>query len=117
MFADDTSLSCNGSSSNEIDNKLNDDLKVVHIWLTANKLTLNQKKTEYMIIGSRQRIDSVSGNTNITIGGEQITRVQTKSVLGIIVDEQLKWHAHNDKQCKTCRATYLRLQITLVPAR
>ena len=101
MFADDTSLSCNGSSSNEIDNKLNDDLKVVHIWLTANKLTLNQKKTEYMIIGSRQRIDSVSGNTNITIGGEQITRVQTKSVLGIIVDEQLKWHAHNDKQCKT----------------
>ena len=73
----------------------------MHIWLTANKLTLNQKKTEYMIIGSQQRIDSVSGNTNITIGGEQITRVQTKSVLGIIVDEQLKWHAHNDKQCKT----------------
>ena len=53
MFADDTSLSCNGSSSNEIENKLNDDLKVVHIWLTANKLTLSQTKTEYMIIGSR----------------------------------------------------------------
>ena len=30
-----------------------------------------------------------------------LTRVQAKNVLGIIIDEQLKWHEHNDKQCKT----------------
>ena len=45
MFADDTSLSCDGSSSDEIEHKLNHDLEMVHIWLNANKLTLNRKKT------------------------------------------------------------------------
>ena len=45
MFADDTSLSCDGSSSDEIENKLNHDIEMVHIWLNANKLTLNRKKT------------------------------------------------------------------------
>ena len=43
----------------------------------------------------------VSDDTNINIGNESITRVQAKNVLGIIIDEQLKWHEHNDKQCKT----------------
>ena len=78
MFADDTSLSCDGSSSDEIEHKLNHDLEMVHIWLNANKLTLNRKKTEYMIIGSRQRLNLVSDDTNINIGNESITRVQAK---------------------------------------
>ena len=30
MFADDTSLSCDGSSSDEIEDKLNHDLEMVH---------------------------------------------------------------------------------------
>ena len=74
----DTSLSCNRCSSIEIENKLNDDLtKVVHIWLCATKLTLHWKKVEYMIIGSRQKLDSISVNTNITIGDKEMTVVQT----------------------------------------
>ena len=44
LFPDDTSLSCDGSSSDEIEDKLNHDLEMVHIWLNANKLTLNRKK-------------------------------------------------------------------------
>ena len=36
MFADDTSLSCDGSSSDEIEDKLNHDLEMIHIWLNAN---------------------------------------------------------------------------------
>ena len=55
-----------------IEYKLNDDLEVVHTWLTTNKLTLGQEKAEYMIIGSQQRLDYISVNTNLTIGDEQI---------------------------------------------
>ena len=36
-------------------------LEKVHQWLLSNKLTLNNEKTEYMIIESKQRL------TNITI--------------------------------------------------
>jgi hypothetical protein len=55
MFADDTNLACEGVSSDKIQQKLNNDLNNVQTWLTCNKLTLNKEKTEYMIIGSRQK--------------------------------------------------------------
>ena len=97
MFADDTSLSFAGSSSDEIEYKLYHDLEMVHIWLNANKLTLNRKKNEYMIIDSQQRLNLVCVDTKINIDNESITRVQAKNVLGVIIDEQLKWHKHNDK--------------------
>jgi hypothetical protein len=42
-----------GSSTNNIEVKLNDDLVRVNGWLIVNKLTLNSSKTEFMLIGSR----------------------------------------------------------------
>ena len=53
MFADYTNLTCTGKNSNEIEIKLDEELENVHRWLTANKLTLNYEKTEFMFIGSR----------------------------------------------------------------
>ena len=80
MFADDTSLSCNGLSSADIESKLNHDLEIIHTWLTANKLTLNRKKTEYMIIGTNTTLASIGTNTtNISIAGEQIKRVESQN--------------------------------------
>ena len=55
MFADDTDISCHGDSSVDIEQKLNTDLENVNKCLISNKLALNAKKTEYMIIGSRNR--------------------------------------------------------------
>ena len=62
MFAYDTNLSCQGKSSTEIENKINTDLENVHKRLIANKLTLNQEKTECMLVGSRQRLQQSSSN-------------------------------------------------------
>ena len=56
MFAHDTNLSCQGKSSSEVKNMSNTDLENVHKWLIANKLTLNEEKTECMLVGSRQRL-------------------------------------------------------------
>ena len=53
MFADDTHLTVEGQSYVEVETKQNDNLERIHRWLVANKLTLNVKKCEYMIIGSR----------------------------------------------------------------
>jgi hypothetical protein len=90
MFADDTtdtSLSCDGLSSADIESKLNHhDLEIIHTWLTANKLTLNSKKIEYMIIGSRQKLNYIGTNTtNISIAGKQITQAQSTKSFGIII--------------------------------
>ncbi len=101
MFADDTNLSCQGKSTTEVKNKINTDLENVHKWLTANKLTLNQEKTECMSIGSRQRLQQYLSNPQIVIGNHVIQQVSSKKVLGVITDEQLKWKEQNDAQCKS----------------
>ncbi len=49
MFADDTSLTPTGESSFEIEYKLGVEIQNVKTWLDANKLTLNEEKTEYML--------------------------------------------------------------------
>jgi hypothetical protein len=59
LFAGDTNLTCEGQNSSEIENKLNKELRKIHQWLTANKLTLNEEKTEFMLIGLRSRLASV----------------------------------------------------------
>ncbi|CAB4028643.1 Hypothetical predicted protein, partial [Paramuricea clavata] len=50
MFADDTQIETAGYDVNTIAEELNQDLENVSVWLSANKLTLNKTKTEYMII-------------------------------------------------------------------
>ena len=55
MYADDTSLSVFVESTSDA----NISLESVHVWLTANKLTLNIEKTEYVIIGSYKRISGI----------------------------------------------------------
>lgn len=93
-------MSCQGKSPSEIENKINTDLDNVHKWLIANKLTLNQDKTECMLIGSRQKLQRSPNNPQIVIGNHTIQQVSRKKVLGVIIDEQLKWKEHSDAQCK-----------------
>ena len=91
MFADDTNLTANRDSSDEVITKLNVDLERVHQWLLANRLTLNKEKTEYMIIGSRQRLAKIENEQELKLGETNINRVKYTKTLGVIVDEQLTW--------------------------
>jgi hypothetical protein len=50
MFADDTQIATSNSDINVILENLNTDLINVSTWMSANKLTLNNKKTEFMVI-------------------------------------------------------------------
>ena len=92
MFADDTNISTQGKTDTEIQERLNTDLENVHQWLTSNKLTLNKKKTEYMIVGSRQRISNILTDHIVKFGDSTIKRVNKSKTLGVIVDEHLSWN-------------------------
>jgi retron-type reverse transcriptase len=56
MFADDTNISIAANSVTELEQIINTELKNLHQWLLANTLSLNVDKTEFMTIGSRQRL-------------------------------------------------------------
>ena len=96
MFVDDTSLTATGESSFEIEYKLGVEIQNVKTWLDANKLTLNEEKTEYMLIGSGKRLKQIRNDPIIKIRDHIIKRVYKKKVLGLEIDDKLQW------TCKTC---------------
>ena len=49
LFADDTNIFLNGKNTDELVQCMNCELNKVVIWLAANKLSLNIKKTHFMI--------------------------------------------------------------------
>ena len=61
MYADDTSLTLASVDLKHIDECNNWDLNRVYAWLSANKLTLNLTKTEFMLVGSRQKLSTSPG--------------------------------------------------------
>ena len=65
MFADDTSLSYATGSPGELESVINSELESLQTWLVTNKLSLNIAKTEFMTIGSRQRIAVTHDNMTI----------------------------------------------------
>ena len=58
MYADDTHLTFASNNVEDMNLYLNQDLAKVSEWLVTNKLTLNQSRTEFMLIGSRQRLST-----------------------------------------------------------
>ena len=59
MFADDTNRTISAKNAEDLEEKLSNELNNVHNWLLANKLTVNVDKSEYMLIGSRQRLAGI----------------------------------------------------------
>ena len=55
LFADDTNLFISGKNFKILYNTLNDELKKVVDWLSANKLSLNVKKTHCIIFRSLRK--------------------------------------------------------------
>ena len=74
-----------------IEASLNQDLSNINRWLIANKLTLNMTKTEFMLIGSRQKLNSLSAFPALEINGTQLNRVNFTKSLGVLIDENLTW--------------------------
>ena len=96
MYADDTNLTPSGSSISEVQSMLEKDMQCIIEWLEANKLTLNVVKSEFMIIGTRQRLASLPPGSDLTINGITFKQVQQAKCLGLVIDEHLTWKGHID---------------------
>ena len=94
MYADDTHLTYADNDICSLEASLNQDLLNINNWLIANKLTLNMTKTEFMLIGSRQKLNSLSVLPDLEINGTQLNRVDFTKSLGVLIDENLTWSNH-----------------------
>lgn len=65
MYADDIHRAYAGANSFSTQSNLNYDLEVKGKWLNCNKLTLNTTRTEFMFIGSRQKLSPLSESVEL----------------------------------------------------
>lgn len=94
MYADDTSITYASNDVEEIERCVIIDLDRIRIWLAANKLTLNTTKTEFLLIGSRQRLSTLGRNPQIEINKFPVKQVSTTKSLGVHIDGNLSWESH-----------------------
>ena len=97
LFADDSNLFYTGNDMVDITEKINDDLQHITEWLASNKLSLNIKKTNYMIFHCGYiALDDI----NINIRNEVIGRVNSTKFLGVLIDS--KCHVHINNKLSKC---------------
>ena len=69
---------------------MNSTLVNLNRWLIANKLSLNIAKTEFMVIGSRQRLATFDNHElRVTVDSEPVRQVTSTKTLGLTLDEIL----------------------------
>ena len=90
MYADDTTLYCN-INQNSSEDAINNELKNITEWLSSNKLSLNAKKTKFMIFHTIQRKVNYP---SLQINGIELERVSQFNFLGLILNSQLTWIHH-----------------------
>ena len=67
----------------------------------ANKLSLNIAKTEFMLIGSRQRLRlQCNQQIQIQLEGKNVSQVEKAKSVGVFIDDKLTWKNHVDKISK-----------------
>jgi Reverse transcriptase (RNA-dependent DNA polymerase) len=88
-FADDVALIFKAKTYVELEQYMNEDLNNIANYLDANKSTLNEKKTQFMVFR-----DESPPKLNIYYKGFPINPVKTATYLGIKIDHDMKWKSH-----------------------
>ena len=89
LFADE--LLCSSNNLHELSATVNNELSNIMQWLTANRLSLNIEKTNFMIFRPRGENEVCP---TIHICGAEIQEVDSAKFLGIMVDNKLNWMEH-----------------------
>ena len=91
-FADDTNLLCSATDEKNLKKKMNEDLRLIYIWLCANRLSLNVDKTEFIVFRPlRNKPDN-----RFTLKLNRITLYESSKIkyLRLILDKTLTWKYH-----------------------
>ena len=90
LFADDTNLNHHHKDPITLQDEINADLKKISEWLKVNRLSLNIKKTHFMIFTNR----NVSIDLKLSIDNIEIDCTDQTKFLGVIIDHKLNWSKH-----------------------
>ena len=92
LFADDTSIFFSHENAKELESIVNNELKNVSKWLSANRLTLNIDKSNFLIISNKRKIDTT---VDIKIDNLSVKEKDCIKYLGVLIDNKLSWKQHS----------------------
>ena len=96
MYADDTLLMCKASDINTVMENAQKAFQKMSVWCEANKLSINAKKTKYMVI----RHTKAPHEPNFEIQGNRISTVHHYEYLGMLLDDKLSMNDYLDNMWK-----------------
>ena len=74
----------------------------VNCWTRKNKLILNVNKTKVMLLGSRQKLSTLSKESlQIRINNKDLECVSEYKCLGVVIDKNLTFSKHAESVAKT----------------
>ena len=92
QFADNTNLVVVEELLKQLNKKVNRDLKLTVELVTANKLSLNAKKTEIIILKLRNK--TITKHLSFRLSGQKIKSTNQVKYLGDILQENLHWNKY-----------------------
>ena len=95
LFADDTNMFYSQTDALYLMEVVNLELEKITCWFYTNKLSINVKKSNFIMFRLRQNRQTLDLAFNIT--NYSIDRVKETTFLGVTLDEHLTWklHIHN----------------------
>ena len=94
VFGDDTSILYSHSDPKYLESIMNEELKNFDIWMKCNKLSVNAKKTNYIILKSNRK--KIVNNISLSLGNEMLEQKKAVKFLGVYLDKHLMWKDHID---------------------
>jgi hypothetical protein len=102
LFADYTNILASSDDPTELESNMNMEFKNVKLWCDANKLSINLKKTHFMLIKSAQKRLSIPFHIVITDHDDNNYSLEQKDhvkYLGVMIDDKLNWKYHISFVC------------------
>ena len=101
MFADDSTIHAHSSNLSAVQLALQHACDDVIDWCRDNEMVLHPEKTQCMVVTSRQKHQRKPLALDIKLQNNSLRQVQTHKVLGVYIDQELKWQNHIEHVCKT----------------
>ena len=92
LFADDSNMFISGNNIDDLVDTMNEEMIKVVDWLQVNKLSLNLKKTHFIVFRHKGR--KVKIGKDIIVNNEKISITDKTKFLGVVIDECLNFDHH-----------------------
>ena len=109
-YSDDSQILVSAKSEKQVKTKLEEVTKLAQKWYTENSLLNNAGKTEVMLISTHRRKEAIKIDVTEEGNKKQLEMQRSVKILGVYLDEEMKWTRNVNEINKKARNATRNLQ-------